>query len=204
MPLTISSEATADKNKLRSDVIWIDLIEFLYPDEDPVRICSDNQAVTWKGHEWQPMIFIPPEIEESKNAQIPDAKLVFHDITQEITSIIDQYDGAIGAEVNLYTVLSSMLDSAIPEREESMELLSAQIDHQSVVTLSLGAENLQNRKCTPSRYLKNHCRFIFKGNKCGYMGSETDCDLSFSRCRELGNQSRYGGFPAVGSLGYRI
>ena len=77
MPLTISTEAASDKNKLRSNVVWIDFVEFIYPGEDPVRVCSDNQVTTWNGHDWQPVAFVPPEIQESKNAQIPDVKFIF-------------------------------------------------------------------------------------------------------------------------------
>lgn len=202
MPFPISTPATTDKNKLRSDVIWIDFVEVIYPGEEPVRVCSDNQTRLWNGSTWYPAIFVPPEIKESKNAQIPDVTMSFHDISQEVTPIIDRHDGAIGADVNLYTVLSTMLGSNVPEREENMELLSTSIDHNSVITFSLGAENLQDRKCTPNRYLKNHCRFVFKDDRCGYSGLETECNLTFARCKAIGNKNRYGGFPAVGSLGY--
>ncbi len=204
MPLSISDQAIADKNKLRSDVAWIDFVEFLYPGEAAVRVCSDNRIVNWNGHDWYPVEFVPPNVKESKDAQIPDLTLAFADVDQQVTPIIDRYDGAIGAAVNLYTVLSTMLDSNIPEREETMELLSASIDHQSVITFTLGAENLQDRKCTPVRYLKNHCRYTgLSDDRCGYTGSETDCNLTFARCKELGNQARFGGFPGVGRLGWQ-
>lgn len=202
MPLTISTEATTDKNKLRSNVVWIDFVEILYPGEDAVRICSDNQITTWNGHTWYPADFQPPQIKESKNSQIPDVTFAFADIEQTVIPIIDKYNGAIGAEVNLYTVLSTMLDSDVPEREENMELLGANVSHDSIVTFDLGAENLQDRKCTPNRYLKNHCTNTFKGDRCGYAGAETDCDFTFSRCKALGNQRRYRGFPSVGNIGY--
>ena len=62
MPIPISTQATTDKNKLRSDVIWIDFVEIIYPGEEPVRVCSDNQTRLWNGSTWYPAIFVPPEI----------------------------------------------------------------------------------------------------------------------------------------------
>jgi phage-related protein len=38
--------------------------------------------------------------------------------------------------------------------------------------------------------------------KCGYVGSETDCNRSFTRCKELGNERRFGGFIGVSATGY--
>jgi len=37
--------------------------------------------------------------------------------------------------------------------------------------------------------------------RCGYVGSEIDCNRSFARCQELLNHTRFGGFPGVGSGG---
>ena len=37
--------------------------------------------------------------------------------------------------------------------------------------------------------------------RCNYTGTETECNRSFSRCQELGNTIRFGGFPGVGSGG---
>lgn len=47
------------------------------------------------------------------------------------------------------------------------------------------------------------CRFQgvdgFKGANCGYSGSETECDYTFRRCKELSNEARFGGFPDISS-----
>lgn len=204
MPLEISDAAIADKNKLISNVAWIDFLKFEYESEDPIRVCSYNEYVTWNGYTWAPVAFTKPEIEETKEAQIPDVSISFYDITQELIPLIDKYDGAVGATVTLYTVLSTQLSSATPEIEETMELLSTSVNHQSVITFKLGAENLLNQKCTPNRFLKNFCRYTgLDDDRCGYTGSETECDRTFARCKELGNQARFGGMPAIGRLGYQ-
>lgn len=205
MPLTLSPEAVQDKNKLRSNVVWIDFLEVIYPDEEPVRVTSDNQYVTWASHEWTPVDFVSPELEETKDAQISESKVSFHDITQEITPIIDKHAGATGAIVNFSTVLSTRLDNPIAERTDSMKIISATIDFQSVISLTLGAENLSKQRFSVNRYLKNHCRHPkFKEGACRYTGPETKCNKAFAQCRIYGQQARFGGCPAMGNLGYKI
>ena len=42
---------------------------------------------------------------------------------------------------------------------------------------------------------------VSNGN-CGYAGGQTDCNRSFSRCQELSNSTRFGGFIGVGVKGF--
>lgn len=37
----------------------------------------------------------------------------------------------------------------------------------------------------------------FKDSRCKYVGSETKCDRTFSRCQELGNENNFGGKPTL-------
>lgn len=37
----------------------------------------------------------------------------------------------------------------------------------------------------------------FKDCRCGYTGEETACDRTFTRCKELGNQANFRGFPTM-------
>ncbi len=205
MPYPLSEEAIRDKNKLRSDVVWIDFLEVIYPGEDTIRVCSDNDYVTWAGHEWTPVAFTAPELEETKDAQISEAKISFYDITQEITPILDRHSGGNGAIVNFSTALSSRLDNPVPERTDSMEIVSTSINGQSVISITLGAENLSKQRAAVNRYLKNNCRYPkFKEGACRYVGSATECNKTFAQCRKFKQQRRYGGMPAMGNLGYKI
>ena len=49
--------------------------------------------------------------------------------------------------------------------------------------------------------MRNHCTYrIFKDPQtCGYVGSETECNRTKQRCKELGNFSRFGGVPSIPS-----
>jgi len=203
MPLTISSDAISEKNKLASRDPWLLLLEIIYPAETPVRLVWNTENIVWDGETWQAFPFELGDIEETKEAEIPALSLVIYDIERLLIPIIDAYDGGIGAEAWVRVVHSAHLDNAVPEFEQQFEIVEAQIGYDFSVNLKLGAENLSNRRSPADRYLKGHCRYkVFKGPECGYDGSETECDWTFERCRELGNQARFGGFPGIGKIGY--
>jgi hypothetical protein len=53
------------------------------------------------------------------------------------------------------------------------------------------------------RTLRRHtvdCSWVFKGTECGYSGSETWCDQSYTRCTALANTDAYGGFRHLSSI----
>jgi len=203
MPLSISTQAIAEKNKLASSDPWLLLLEIIYPGEESIRLVWNTESVTWDGETWQPAAFELGDQEESKDADIPEVSLGIVDINRQLTPLLDQYDGGIGAEVWIRIVHSAHLDVTEPEYEDRLEIIDTAIDSMNRVKFKLGAENLTNYRCPPDRFLKGHCRYKeFKGSLCGYDGPETECNRTFERCRELGNQARFGGFPGVGRLGY--
>lgn len=203
MALSISTEALHEKNKTASNDPWLLLLEILYPSENPIRLVWNTEDITWDGETWLAAAFSLGDIEETKEGEIPEVSLDIVDIERRLTPILDQYSGGIGASVIIRVVHSAHLDVTTPEYEDEMEIIDVTIDHQNKIKFKLGAENLSNFRCPPDRFLKGHCRYKeFKGSKCGYDGPETECDRTFERCRELGNQARFGGFPSVGRLGY--
>lgn len=203
MPLSISTDAITEKNKLSSSDPWLLLLEIIYPGEDSIRVAWNTEAVTWDGEVWQPYPFELGDMEETKEAEIPTVSLVIYDIERRLIPIIDQYGGGIGAEVWVRVVHSAHLDNTTPEFEQNFENVEVQIGYDFSVKLKLGAENLSNRRSPADRFLKGHCRYkIFKGAECGYDGPETECSRTFERCRQLGNQARFGGFPGIGKIGY--
>ena len=202
MPLSISTDAIREKNQLVSDP-WLLLLEVIYPGEESFRFVWNTEGITWDGQTWRAASFKLGDTEESKEGDIPTVDLTVIDIERHLTPLIDQYDGAVGSTVIVRVLHADHLDNADPELEEEFEIIDTSIDHMGAIKFSLGAENLTNHRSPPDRFLKGHCRYQeFGGSLCGYSGNETECSRTFERCRELGNQKRFGGFPGVGVLGY--
>lgn len=203
MPIPLSTNEAIEKNKLTSNSVWHILLSIEQPGENAIRVCLNNENVVWNGNTYIPAVFTLSGITENKNAEIPSIPLSFHDPTRIITSILEEHDGAIGAVVNLYIVHSKFLTNTTPQFQENFTIIDTVTSDDTLVTFKLGAEDLSSTRCPKQRFLKNNCRFIFKGpdGRCGYVGPENDCNRSFARCRELGNQRRFGGFPGVGVQG---
>lgn len=205
MPLDISSNAVLEKNRITSDHAWLLLLEIVYPDEQPVRVCLNNETVTWDGQTWLPAHFSLTGLSETKDAEIPNVKLVVKDILGNIIPHVENHNGGVGAAAKMRVVNSKYLSNPTPELEEQMEIVGCHIDSSRQITFDLGAENLITLRCPVNRYLKNHCRFVFKDPAtCQYTGTATSCARTLSACRALGNVIRFGGFPGVGNLGYQV
>jgi len=203
MPLSISTDATAEKNKLSNEDPWLILLEVIYPNETPVRVVWNTENITWDGETWYAMPFQLGDIEESNQAEVPEVELSIIDIERRTTPLLDQYNGAVGADVWVRVVHAAHLDNTTPEFEQDFTVIDTSLDWQNTIKFKLGAENLSNERSPVNRFLKGHCRYKeFKGNLCGYSGTATECSRTFERCRELGNQKRFGGFPGIGKLGY--
>jgi len=204
MPLTISSDAILEYNKLSSDNVQLLLLAIEYPNEDIIRICLNNASVTWPdgGDVYLPAIFTLSGLSESTDADIPGVKLQFVDLSRSLIPLLDANDGGVGAVVTLYVVNSNHLDNATPELKHEFSILDASVTENYAITFTLGAENLLKRICPTHRYLKNRCRFVFEDDNCNYTGEETECDKTFSNCEERENTARFGGFPNIGRSGF--
>lgn len=206
MPLDVSSNGIIEMNTMNSDSVWLTLLQVTYEEDPPIYVCLNNETITWNGNNYLPAIFSLSGITETKDAEVPSIQLTLTDLNRILIPDIEAYNGGVGSEVIIRIVNSKYLDNTTPELEETTEILTCTVDESLRVTFTLGAEDLSNRLCPPNRYLKNHCRFIFKGTngRCGYTGSETDCNRTYARCVELNNSTRFGGFIGIGTSGVQV
>ena len=74
-------------------------------------------------------------------------------------------------------------------------------DSELEITVKSGLDMTQ--QIGPKQTQEVTCRFKgadgFKGLNCGYAGVAATCNFTITRCRDLGNQERFGGFPALNS-----
>lgn len=221
MPLTISSVALAEKNKLSSDGIWYLALRITVPGlSDPIQIVRNNENVQWptgSGPEgtWIAFPFELDEIGEESSGEVPQVELRISNISRVMEQYLQTYDeyvksdGFSPIEMNIYVINSKNLASSTPEVEHVFELIQPKTNSQWA-TFILGASNPFNQRYPQFRLLKNHCRFNFNypsGNDlfCGWAGTGfTTCGKTLTDCRDRSNSTRFGGSPGVGSGGLRI
>jgi phage-related protein len=210
MATILSSEVIAQKNALGSDEAFLVCLEITIPEvTEPIRLVSNTENINWRGHEWVAFAFILEEISEQTEGEIPSVELRVPNVDRIIEGYIQEYDkyvkenGPADITVGIYVVSTATLDS--PDYVAYHEfILIHPVSDSKYVTFTLGAPNPYRRRFPLNRILKNSCRFKFKGERCGYTGTETSCNKSLTRCRELNNSTRYGGFPGAGRGGLSL
>jgi len=210
MPLELSSIAIEEKNKLATDSVWLVALEITIPGVGtPVRVVRNNENITWRTYTWVAFPFEIDEIGEESKGEVPQVVIRVSNISRAMELYIHDYDDYIKTNgfspitVSIFVLNSENLGSDDPEVEHFFELKQPKTNA-LWATFTLGAANPFNKRFPQARILKGHCRFIFKGTLCGYTGGESECDKTLPRCRELLNQTRFGGFPGAGYGGIRL
>ncbi len=206
----ISSVVKVEKNKLTTDSVFLILLEITIPSvAETIRVVNNNEDITWNSYTWQRFPFSIDEISESSNAETSQFQIKVSNVNNIIGQYIRQYDvyvkqnGFSPIDVVLYVVNSKDLDNPTPVYSYDLILSTQSINHLEVA-FTVSARDLFRARTPQYKMYPNACRFKFKSSLCGYTGSETSCDKTLVRCRELDNSMRYGGFPAVGNKGISI
>ena len=193
--ITLSDAAKLEKNKLSSDGVWLILVELDF-DSTTYRICKNTEDIVWNGSTWVAFPFELDAKTDSSKGEIPSVQIKISNVNRIMQSYAEQADGAIGKQVILRLVHSQHLDLVTPEIEEYFTITKVDTDNTWVyITLSLLNPFLM--EFPRQKYIKNFCRFKFKGLRCGYAGTDATCNHTLADCKSKSNESRFGGFPAI-------
>ncbi len=206
----LSNTTKIEKNKLNSNSVWLSMLEITIPSvSETLRIVNNNEDITWKGLSWLKFPFELDEISQSANAETSQFQIKVGNVKNIIGQYIRQYDAYVktnGFEpitVVLYIVNNKDLTNTTPVYSTNLILTTSNLNHLEV-SFTVSARDLFRARTPQTRMFPNSCRFKFKSTFCGYTGAVTSCDKSLSRCRQLGNSKRFGGFPAIGNQGVSV
>jgi phage-related protein len=198
--LTLSDAAKLEKNKLSSEHAWLILIELTLADSTVIRVTDNASEVVWPAGVPPPWQAFPFELEPVNigHGELTSLSLRISNVTRLMQSYLEQGQGGIGATVRLRVVHSAHLDLTAPEMDETYDIVASQADVQWV-TLTLGAPNPLLMRFPRHRYLRDHCRWVYKSPECGYpVESEpATCKRNLADCRLHSNTLRFGGFPGI-------
>ena len=208
MPLNTTTKT--EKNKLNSNSVWLTMLEITIPSvPETLRIVNNNEDVTWNSKTWLKFPFELDEISQSSNAEISQFQIKVGNVKNIIGQYIRQYDafvkvnGFTAITVVLYIVNSKDLANPTAVYSTNLILTTSSLNHLEV-SFTVSARDLYRARTPQTRMFPNSCRFKFKSTLCGYTGAETSCNKTLSRCRQLLNSKRYGGFPSIGNQGVSV
>lgn len=193
--LDLSYTLIHEKNSMSGNGNWLTLLEIQLPDTSTIRLVRNTEDITWNGKVWIAFPFTVDDVKESKN-ELPEINLRVSNVTRYLQPYLEDYQGCVGATVILRIIHSLALNETTPGLEENFTIISTSTDA-SFVTFKLGGNFPSTSRFPLDRYLKNFCVFPFKGLSCGYNGSASSCDKTLTKCKELGNSARFGGFPGI-------
>lgn len=204
MALNLSVAALLEKNKLSSDGSYIILLEIIIPSgmygatqEVTLRVCRNNENITWGGYEWVAYPFEVDEIGETSKGEVPRFVLRISNIGKIVQRHVENAGGGIGSIVTLHVVHSKHLNEGSLLPPMVFETTTCDCTPQWV-QFSLGADNPYSRRFPLNRFIGMHCRFLFKDSRCKYSGTEKSCDYSYTTCKnKMNNIINFGGFPAM-------
>lgn len=220
MPIRdIPVEVLQEKNQLATTGRWIWLYEVDVP-TDPVtryRLVRSPEAVSFRGQTYSPFPITHAPSELGSTGDLPTVQVTVSNVSREIISTLESYQGLIGQPAKIILAHSfSLGDTGQPVAEEPFEIITSSANAASV-TFNLGSRDLYEMTVPASRMMKNHCRHQYRDGACGYALATTNanylstCDKTLdgpNGCKVHGDSytsagltpihpDRFGGFPGI-------
>lgn len=192
-----------DLNKLATDEKLIVLLEVEIPSASTLYLANYNDYVTFLGNSYQPFLFNMGEITTGKG-EVPQFEIKIDNTSRGINSLMIDYDiylkqnGIEGNKIFANIIVVNTVDLSDYVLKERFELVSWDMDNH-FASFKLGAENPFMRNYPTRAIYSDFCQWKFKSLQCGYTGTQTTCDKTLTRCRQLNNSARFGGFAGVKS-----
>ena len=190
--LALSEASIIEKNKLSTDGVWLLALEAQIP-ENTLYLVNNTEDVTLGGQRYVAFPFSLEDITED-GKELPNVRLTVSSATGTIQRYVERNNGLGGMKVVLRVYHTSIPDAA--EVEEYFVVTGVTCDVEQV-TFTLGTDFSFTRRFPPVRMMKDYCPFKFKGVECGYRGAAQQCNKTLKRCRELGNNIRFGGEATI-------
>ena len=214
--MSLSSVAYLEKNKLSSTGIWFILLKVKTPGGTIIRVCLNTEDVIWPVTGGNTYIAFPFEIDEigdTSKGEIPQITMRVSNVGRVMQQYMEAEEGLVNSEVTIRVVhsthvtttsLGTGINNSSPEVILQYDILDAHCDSMWA-TFILGAGSPYRMRFPRNRVISGFCRYIFKSARCGYAGSETNCDRSLSTCRDImSNSARFGGAPGVSRIGVYV
>jgi len=203
MPKNISQQYIEEKNRLSSRGAWITIAEVHFPETESGKFAFNTEDVEYDYKTWKGIPIEADSIRETREGELPELNFTVVDIERIMLPELDYNKGGIGIDVDLHIINDAHLDLD-PILSERFQISKTSVDHLCRIQFTLSVTDAATFRSPPNRFIRGFCRYEeFKGPLCQYDGTEEECDRTLKRCRELGNQKRFGGFPGLGPFGYR-
>lgn len=155
-----------------------------------------DQNVTFNSELYTTFPITHEYVDVNAGGQISQVKLKVANVSRFMQAYLEQYD-LRGKQVDIIMVFADKLDDPAARVVDTL-YIDSYTCNETVVEFNLASKfDIIELPLPSGKYLRTHCRWVFKSSECAYAGAEGSCNRTFQRCKELLNQERFGGFPSV-------
>lgn len=137
-------------------------------------------------------------ISENIKGEIPTVTIKVSNVSRLIQAYLELYDFR-GKKVTIRQVFADQLGTDTAYIDDVYYIDSYTADSLNVEFRLTSKFDILDVEIPVRKYSRNYCGWKFRESECGYAGAETECNKTLTRCRELHNQLRFGGFPSIPS-----
>jgi len=176
---------------------WLWLCEIAVSGYATQRIARNTEDVPFDGEDFEKFNLQIGEQMFSGDGSIPRVTLrVFQDVNRVIEDMVNETEGALGADIKLIKVCEKYLDYPVAALQADYENLAAESDSEWV-TFTLGIPNPLTQRIPLRIYSSSSCPeatpTLFKGSRCRYPGADPTCTGAYEDCYQKGNAVHWGG-----------
>jgi lambda family phage minor tail protein L len=206
-PSPVDSFSIIEKNELVSANIWIWLYEIEVPTSPPTRyrFCRNTRQVTFRGNIYYPFPVSHSGMRENQSGDLPTVNLVVSNVSREVMSVLETYNGLLDQPVRIILVNSAALETNQAVMQQDFKIVNVTATEESI-TASLGDISLYETTVPQQRMMRNYCRHQYRSAACGYAVDPGDpnflsgCDKSYdgtNGCIAHGASEADAGVPVV-------
>jgi len=192
---TLDADFITEKDKQENQPIFLYTL-YEYDGSNNLYYTSYTTDITFDGVTYSKFPITHEQVTENTTGEIDEVKIAIGNVSRLIQSYLESYD-LRGKKVSIKTVWANDLADT-SNYIEDIYYIDSYVADQNNVTFKLTSKyDVLNLELPTRKYSRNYCCWKFKSDECGYSGGETECNKTLTRCRELGNQQRFGGFPSI-------
>lgn len=162
-----------------------------------LRLTNWTSSVVFDSITYTPYVVSHDSLSENLSGKMNIATMRLGNTSREIQAYLEQYDGLRQKKVVIKLVWFGELANDSCYMEDTFYVEDSSSDQSEVILTLAPALDVVDVRLPRRTFFRAYCLFDFKGSACGYVGAESSCNKTFQRCEELGNVSRFGGFPGI-------
>ena len=195
---TISQATKQIKNKLSNDDGLLFLLDIIVP-SNPLFLVRNNEDIIRRRQLYKAFPVEIGTVSEDGTGADSNVTLTLSNLTQGLQFLVEEEKGAVGTPVVLRVVNTADIDGEA-DIEEFFIITKCKVNRERIEFTLGNGYSVRSRRPL-DRYMKNNCRFKYKGIRCGYNGDLKECKHTLADCRKHRNSMRFGGFVGIDRKG---